>query len=763
MAGLRIEYRPLALFLGRVEVSTLELENPRITIQRSADGQLNLFEPSPGTEQRQEREGTGETGSWIAMLAPLHIREIRVEEGSVRFEDLASGLSLAWDSLDMEGAFSGWPLKGELRLLKGLLEASRGTRPPLRMSTEGHGSLSDGTLRVKGFRLAMEASSVSVSGEYSLAEERLALDAELEALSLSRILAPLGVDGVEVEGLSGTLEAETTGGSDGVLRADLRGTVYGQQARARLAGRLLEERILVESLDLSTPEATLTGEASWELESGGLNGALRLASPLLEESFRPYGIQDLRVRGLRVDGTLGGTLQDPDVRLQLHLDEIYHQRPLVKSFSAQGGIEPGKGIHLEGKAASVPLLGEAGGASEISVSLHQGIAAFDIRAEPSLNLRGRVNIEDRQAELTVRARQLALSFLTKDRIHSDSTLSLTGEGSFQGNLDRKETWKGEGTIDALRLSFPDLVIKTARPARVHVAQGLLQGEAALEANGSDLAVRGSYPLESEGELSLDVNGSLALQDFYLPARYFLPVLEGWQGNLRIRGSVQGPLNAPRLKAVAELSDGSVRLALTEEGDQEESAEGGHDGQEAVEEELPKEEILAEKLQAILKLDGPLTAPSGSLDVQLKEGSLYGEPLDEVHLQAESRDGTTWSQHLEIRRGNDRLSLQGEWEIPTGRVSGSIRSSELDLATLLKREEMPVQGVTDLQGTIDGTVKSPTSPTPGDHEIPCDTEYACWRSHYRPGLRTRSGFRPGRDGVGQIRNRGQPGREERILF
>jgi len=706
MAALRVEYRPLSLFLGRVEISALELDSPSITIQRSANGQLNLFEPSPAPEPGQEGEGAGETGSWIAMLAPLRIDKIRVAQGSVRFEDQASGLSLVWDPLDVEGAFSGRPLQGELRLMKGFLQASRATHPPLRMSTEGHASLGDGKVRMTGFRLAMEASSVSVSGGYSLAEERLELAAELEALSLSRVLASLGVDGVDVERLSGTIQAETTGGSDGVLRADLRGAVYGQQARARLTARLLEDRVLVESLDLSTPEATVTGEASWELENGGLKGALRLASSVLEESFRPYGIQDTRVTGLRVDGTLRGTIQEPDVRLQLHFDEIYHQRPLVKGFSAEGRIEPGKGIHLNGKAEEVPLFGEAGGVSEISASLHQGIAAFDMRADPSLSLQGRLNLEDRHAELTVRARQLALSFLTKDRIHSDSALSLTGEGSFQGNLDRKETWNGEGKIDALRLSFLDLVIKTAGPARVNVARGLIRGEAALKANGSDLAVRGSYPLESPGELSLDVNGSLSLKDFYLPARYFLPVLEGWEGNLQIRGSVQGQLDAPRLKAVAELSEGSVHLAWPGEGDQEESTKGGHDGQEAVEEELPKEEILAEEVQAILKLDGPVTAPSGSLDVHLKEGALYGEPLDEVYLQAESRDGRTWSQHLEIRRGDDQLSLQGEWEIPTERVSGTIRSSELDLASLLKNEKIPVRGITDLQGTIEGTVKSP---------------------------------------------------------
>jgi len=128
-ANLEIQYRPLALLLGKIEVSALELENPRITLQRSEDGQLNLFEPSPAGEQEEGKEGPESGGSWPTLLAPLHIEEARISQGSVRFEDQASGLSLAWDSLDLEGSFSGRPLEGELHLRRGHLEAGRGLHP----------------------------------------------------------------------------------------------------------------------------------------------------------------------------------------------------------------------------------------------------------------------------------------------------------------------------------------------------------------------------------------------------------------------------------------------------------------------------------------------------------------------------------------------------------------------------------------------------------------------------------------------------------
>ena len=704
--AITIQYRALALLLGRIDVSLLEIEKPRITIQRSEDGQLNLFEPSSGPEQGREKEGGKDGGSWISILGPLRIREIRVAEGSVRFEDLASGLALAWGSMDVRGTFSGRPLRGELNLTQGLLEASRGDHPPLRLRTQGRSSLSDGSLRVTEFRLAAEGSSVSVSGEYSLADEKLALEAELDALPLNRMLASFGVNGVRIEELSGKLEAEATEYKSGVVRADLRAAAYGQQAHARLVGRLQEGRILVESLDLSTPEATVTGEASWELETGDLKGSLRLQSPVLEDFFRPYGIEDARVEGLRVDGTLHGTILNPEASLQLHADRIDYRRPLVTGFSAEGGMGTAGGIHLAGNAERVPLLGDAGGAARISASLDQGIAECDIRAEPSLNLHGRLDLVDRRAELQASARKLSLSLPLKGPIHSTATFSMTGEGSFRGDLDKRETWNGEANIESLRLSLPDLSVGTARPARVRVQQGWLEGDAVLEANGSELTVRGKYPLESQGNIEVDVNGSLALQDFRLAVRSFLPILESMQGHLRVQVSVQGPVQAPRLKGVAELSDGSVHLASPVEREEEKPPKSDEDGPDGTPEEPQPREILEGTVAIVLRLEGALGAPSGSLDARLTKAALYGVPLDEAHLEAESRNGQPWNPQLQIRRGNDTLTLQGSWESSTGKISGSLRSTEIDLATLFKSEKVPIEGQSNLQGTIGGTVEAP---------------------------------------------------------
>lgn len=707
ISRLGIEYRPLRLVFGKIEISALEIESPRISVRRSAEGQLNLFEPSTRPEGEKEEEDTEDAGSWTAALAPLHIREIRLEEGTVRFEDLASGLSLAWGSVQMEGNLSGHPLQAEATLSRGSLEASRGAPSPIRIATEGRVSLSDGTVRLSALRLSTEESSVSAEGRYSLSDGKADVTAELRGLRLERILASFGVTGVRVEELGGTLEAETDEEGGTLLRADLEGTAYGHEAGASLSGRLTEERFRLKSLVLGIPEATLTGEADWERETGKWDGRFDLSSPVLEDFLHRHGVTDTSIRGLRVDGTFRGTPQDPEVGFGIRLDEVSHRGPLlVSGFTAQGGFTSSRGVYLSGQAETVHALGEAGRAVQISASLDKGVAQAELRADPALDLRGRFELRNRHAELALKARQFSLSLPLEDRIPCEASLSLTGEGNFRGVLDERETWKGEAEIESLRFSLPDLTVRTARPAKVGVERGRLEGSAELEANGGKLTVRGSYPLEGEGNVRLELDGSLALEDFRMAARSFVPVLDGLKGDLQVRGTLQGPVEAPRLEAKVKLSEGSIRIVPPAEGDERERPVNGTESAEGAEEGARPREILAGRILLDLELSGSLESPSGSLDARLREGTLYGEGLDEVHLQAASPDGRLWKPQLLIRRGDDQLTFTGSWQVPSGQIGGEVRSTELDLATFLPGVTTPVEGQGRLQGTIEGTVQSP---------------------------------------------------------
>jgi autotransporter translocation and assembly factor TamB len=707
LAGLTIEYRPMALLLGRIELPRLELTSPEIMIQPFPEGKLNLLEPSTepreGTEEGEaEREGFS---AWT-VLRHLKVQEVKVSQGSIRVEDLDGARTLAWDSLDLEGAFSGHPLGGEFRLSRGLLQAKRSAHPGLAMHTQGQGLLNNGLIKLSEFQLTSEVTAVAVGGEYSLQEQRYKVEADLEGFPLDQLLAVLGAGSIEVKHVSGTLRAEGTGELGHLLKADLRAAVYGQQAEARVKGKLNEGRFEAESIDLRNPEVSVRGKASWNFEGGGLSGNFRLRSDLLEASLRPYGITGLRIEGLGAEAELEGTVQDPEVLFRVQLRGLHYHEPLLGDVTADGGYASGRGLFVTGKAETVPILGQAGETASFSAGLHEGVATCAIEAEDSLSLRGRIRLEDQDAAVALRADALSLSFLTKRWIHSASALSLTGSGDFQGNLDQRETWKGEASIEEVVFSLPDLLLRSAQPVEVLLEAGSLRGEADLEANGRPLTLRGSYPLLGKGEVKLTGNASLKLEDFQMPVRSYFPILAGWKGDLLARGSLEGPAREPRLQAVVELSDGLVRLAasskqgkVTPEGTREKT-EGDPEA------EAEPQEILAGKVRMRLELEGSVTAPAGSLDVHLSEGTLYGVSLDEVHLKAASRDGTAWQPRLEIRSAEAGLSMKGQWEVQTGKLTGEIHSTELDLSTLVGSEAVPLQGTSLLEGTIAGTVGSP---------------------------------------------------------
>ena len=147
MAALEITYRPLSLALGRIEISALEVRNPSITILRFPEGRFDLLEPSAESGTRADQGGETGTSPWGWLLRQLRIRSFVVTGGSVRVHSPDAGLSLAWNSLDLEGSFSGHPLGGSLRVRRGRIRAVNKPYPPLDTTTQGEASLSGGRIR----------------------------------------------------------------------------------------------------------------------------------------------------------------------------------------------------------------------------------------------------------------------------------------------------------------------------------------------------------------------------------------------------------------------------------------------------------------------------------------------------------------------------------------------------------------------------------------------------------------------------------------
>lgn len=575
IASLEIVYRPLSLALGRIEITSLQLQRPAVTILRFPEGRLDLLEPSAGPVARPGQGGEAGTNPWGWLARQVRIEALSLKGGSVRVRSPDRGLTVAWNSLDLEGDYSGRPLEGNLHLRKGRIRVANEPHAPLEMTTQGDASFAGGRIRLARLRMTLQDAAVSLHGEYTLADRRSRFDAELSALPLDRILEQLGMGGIGVTGVSGGLTVETEGDDTALFTAHLNGAIHGRRTRTR-----------------------------------------------------------------------------------------------------------------------------------IRAGLRNGIVTYEMDAGPSLRLTGQLRPDNLDTEAWVQARGLDLSFLAKQWTLSPSRLSLTGKASFRGNLNRKETWKGEAKIGELLCSFPDFVVSSAHPFELRMDKGLLEGKASLEVDGAPLSVHGRYPFTGEGNVKLDGSASLALENLSGPARKFLPSLRSWKGDLRVEGILEGPLRAPRLHAVADLSNGSFRLASPDERVRSRPLKTDEGSAEAMGAQAQKTGILAASVRMHIELDGAVAAPAGSLDLHITGGRLYGTPLDEVRLRAASRDGRLWDPRLEIRGAWGALSLDGEWNVSTGAVSGKISSTDLNLAPLIGTGKMPIQGIGHIDGSLGGTTRAP---------------------------------------------------------
>ena len=84
IAALEIIYRPLSLALGRVEIASLEVRDPAITILRYPEGRLDLLEPSAESGAGSDQGDETGTSPWRRLARELRVDSFEVTGGSVR-------------------------------------------------------------------------------------------------------------------------------------------------------------------------------------------------------------------------------------------------------------------------------------------------------------------------------------------------------------------------------------------------------------------------------------------------------------------------------------------------------------------------------------------------------------------------------------------------------------------------------------------------------------------------------------------------------
>jgi len=705
--SLSLAYEILPLFLGRVRVRSLTADGVRMFLERTPDGRLNLAglvppetgEGRPGKPFRPEALLT-----WAPF--PLDVHRLEVSDGAVEYADAAAGFLLTAAGVELAGSLSTGPYRARLRWVRGhVLWRGEGREASLAAGVEGSARIRDGVMELAGFRLSLDPGAVELNGSWDLKPNRMGLKADLDSLPLEKILEAWGIAGVRVNGLSGRVQADAQGCRDASAVAALKAGAYGHPVQADLKGSVADGVVRLDALSVKEAEATLSGTGTLDPATGAVTGTVRVEAPVLEEVFRAHGYPGQRVDGLLVDAQIAGTLQDPDVRAAVSARQWSSgSEPFLKQLAAAGSYRRQEGLRLSGTAAESPLLSpDTPGPLSFSVGLAAGVASGTVDAGSALRLCGAVHLEPRRAEISFAARRLHLTGLARFWAPDLSLATLTGEGSFQGDLRDRLSWQGKAEMEDVSVSMPDASLRVLRAARVRLNAGTLELALTARLNGEPLDIQGTVPIVAGRAMALEGRASLALAPFQGLIASRVPSVRACQGTLRLEGRVTGTAASPVVRASLDIRDGRVGLARPQGAGAAPDAPGAR--------------FLDAGFDLSADLQGPLKALEGRVSLQARDASVYGVPLDEVAAELRG-DGSRWSaEQVRAAAPWGSLSLEGWWEPATDGISGRLRSTAWPLREIFAALQVPaaVDGQLEVQGTVGGRLRDPRL----DLEVPVE--------------------------------------------
>lgn len=231
--GLVVGVDPMALLSGQIRIRRLELDQPVIRLQVSADGQANwdFSATSPGDGSTQTDDAASGTASGSTGLPPISLAKGVIRDGSLIYQDLSSGTAQRVEALDLTFALPGLDqeLSAEFSALAGG-QAVSGTLTMQRPGDALAGGLSATTLSLSG-----DFGSAQVNGR--LGPLKPAFDGHVTAQinDAGAAAAMGGVTGVSAPAaaLPVSLDAQTTMTEDGSIY--LRG-MKGAAGKLALAG-----------------------------------------------------------------------------------------------------------------------------------------------------------------------------------------------------------------------------------------------------------------------------------------------------------------------------------------------------------------------------------------------------------------------------------------------------------------------------------------------------------------------------------------------
>ncbi|MFP4582775.1 MAG: translocation/assembly module TamB domain-containing protein [Desulfococcaceae bacterium] len=691
--------------LAGTAVDSLELRaklsDRRLTISR-------LTAAAPGADL--DLTGSADLAEAFAgglIAAPTDLSALtydaKIDEAAVRFAELLPQSGMG-GTVRLQGTASGQGVSPKnLRAEADLTAAAEGfsvgeTVSPLDADLDLMASLRDGTVTAKTLSLRVAEATLSVTGDYRLADRSADAEVRLTAPDLAALLSPVGV--AQLAG-SANLTAQVAGD---VMKPNLDLTLSGASlawdaiqigALELAAARNPEGAVRVDSLTVENAESRLRAEGSLELFRGGWGIAERMPAELtaaLTSVSATDFLPNLPLRG-PVNGEIAysGSLLGPDrVGFSLTADPLAVAEAAIGQVSAEGEMvdgtvrlspltvangksrarlsgtadlfAPGSWGLREDPAFDLALDADPihpgefvetlGGAATLSAQIGGTLSAPTVDADLSATdlAAGDLRIGDVQGDLRMADGRLRVDPLTVTNQRSAARLA----GTLR--LLDPETLKplGSPTADLTLVAdsfYPgdfrdDLSGKLALSAEI--AGPLKAPQATATLNGDDLAAAGTRI------------GSLSAEASFADGRLSLDPLT--VTNQRSKARLVGTLRLLDPETMTPLQPPTADLKLT--------ADPLHPGD--------FRDDLSGKLTLSADIAGPLTAPEATATLRGDDLAAAGTRIGAVTAEVGFSGGELTLRPLSVENGESKLEVTGTAQVLDPQTLAPLSPPRFDL-------------------------------------------------------------------------------------
>ncbi len=554
-----------ALLKGDLAASSLILEKPWVTIRVDRDGQINLMEAFVSSKREGQR---GDEPGGAQIPFNIVLKSVKLVNGSVHYETLASHLSVAAEEISITG--DGNLLKQSANLTLHIGKAAL-ENPRIRAELDQsklEAALERGRVELTAFQVNTASSKLSLSGNVrnvfrgpllnltsdiavSLPELRKSLHLEptLTGQMVAHVAARGALDNPEVS-----------------LHLDYGGGIIAERQidRIRLDGELKDRLLTVNSLqaDVASGHCNLQGEA--DLRNAFVNGFLAPRRDLESISYQ----FSLKEKDIKLEGLLSGTNNLTGI---VHSDLSVHGKGISpRTLSARLALEMFAERLTTGQVGT-PVDGHL----KTQASLDQGVVTLGQLVakvgDIDLHTNGHFDLgsEKVTAALTLSAPRLGttLSSLGVQDVHGEFGLTANISG-----VIKQPVFDFQLQGDQLR--FQDITIGDVRLNASLNASGAMQiSQLNLVNQGSTMQGGGSIQIfnsPSGVEPTQPLNLSVALRQVEMKDFLTRELVSGTiDGDLNLNGSIKALEGALSLRGkdlateAARLGDLNAALRFSE--------------------------------------------------------------------------------------------------------------------------------------------------------------------------------------------------------